>query len=139
MRYALVMALVLPLGVVGCGGGRIPAQGKATANGQPVTGGTLIFTPLGGSGNDKAPGKPASAEIKSDGTFSLGTERAGDGAAAGRYRVIFTPPQQELTEQQRTDGKYKAPPPKYMGMVPKQEEVEVKAGTTIEIELVNRK
>jgi len=132
------MVLALPLGLVGCSGGRAKVQGKVTANGEPVNGGTLIFSPVA-SGNDKTPGKPASAEIKADGTYSLGTDRPGDGAAAGRYRVTFTPPQQELTEEQRTNPKYKAPPPRYVGLSPKETEVEVKKGTSVDVELVGRR
>jgi len=128
---ALVMValLVVVSGLLGCGG-RTPIQGKVTHKGQPVTGGTLVFTPLGGSG------KAATAEIKKDGTFSVGTTRAEDGAELGRYRVAFTPPPQELTEEQRKDPKYIAPPPQYMGLAPKDAEVEFKKGASVDIELV---
>jgi len=137
LRKALLLCLVFPVGLVGCGGGNLaPVKGKVTVSGEPAKGGSLIFSPLG-SGEEASPGKPASAEIQSDGTYTLGTNRPSDGAHVGHHRIGFTPPPQQLTDAQRTDPKYKAPPPLYMGMVPKPNETEVKPGSnTIDIELV---
>jgi hypothetical protein len=106
-------------------------------NGEPVTGGTLIFRPLGAGPDDQNPGKPASAEVQPDGSYILGTNGLLDGAKIGRHHVGYTPPLQQLTEQQRTDPTYHAPPPPYVGLVPKTIEVEVKPGpNTIDLELV---
>jgi len=53
----------------------------------------------------------AAGRIEPDGTFRWGTERAGDGAPAGQYRVIVMPValgDSELAEgkQPAVDGKY---------------------------------
>jgi hypothetical protein len=131
---AAVLGLVVLLPLAGCGGNQAPVTGKLTHKGVPVRGGTVFFSPVGA---DDTAGKPASAEVQADGTFALGTNQPGDGAVVGRHRVTYSPPVQELTEQQRTDTKYHAPPPPYMGLAPKQSEVEVVAGdNTIEVELV---
>jgi len=136
---ASLLSLTLSVGVVGCsGGGLAPVTGKVTYQGQPVKGGTLIFSPVGGE-KEVTTGKSASGEIK-DGTYTLTTNRPGDGAKIGRHRVIFTPPEPERTEEQRTNPKVKTPPTWYVGLAPKESEVTVKAGSnTIDIELVPRK
>jgi hypothetical protein len=131
----VVLSLVFSAALIGCDGGAQQAavSGKVTYMGEAVKGGTLIFGPIG-EGNV---GQPASANIQPDGTYVLGTNRASDGALIARHRVAFTPPPQELTKEQQTDPTYIAPPPAYMGMVPRQVEVAVKAGkNTIDIELV---
>ncbi|MFO0925668.1 MAG: hypothetical protein U0736_01350 [Gemmataceae bacterium] len=62
---------------------------------------------------------------------------AGDGAVVGKHRVTFSPPEPQVTEQQRTNPKFTPPPPPYRGLVPKPAEVEVKADSnTIDLELV---
>lgn len=122
--------------VAGCGRGNsnlAPVTGKVTYNGELVTGGTLIFSPVGG----ESPGKPATAEIRADGTYVLTTDEAGDGGRIGPQTVSFTPPEQELTEEQRTNPNYIAPPPRYAQLVPKEPQVEIKAGDNlIDIELL---
>jgi hypothetical protein len=77
---ALVLGAVL---LVGCGGGGTsPVTGKVVyADGQPVAGGTVIFT-------SAATKTTATGEIKPDGTFQLTTESTGDGAAPGEYSVV---------------------------------------------------
>lgn len=129
-------AWILALLLAGCGkgsGNLAPVSGKVFHNGAAVSGGTLIFSPVGGD----APGRPATAEIGADGAYALTTEAPGDGGRIGLHRVGFTPPEQELTEEQRTNPKYIAPPPRYLHLSPKEGQVEVKAGSnTIDIELV---
>jgi hypothetical protein len=129
-----VLCLVFLAATAGCGSKNI-AQVRGTVKfaGAPVKGGTLIFGPVG----EGKVGQPASATISPDGTFVLGTNGTTDGALIGRHRVVFTPPPQSLTEKQRSDPNYEAPPPEYYGMVPKEAEVEVKVGqNTMEIELM---
>lgn len=123
--------LAMTTAVTGCGGSKMAAvSGTVSHKGKPITGGTLIFSPA-------VSGQPASAEVEPDGTFKLGTIKPGDGALIGKHRVTFTPPPQQLTEKQQSDPKYNAPPPLYMGLVPKQVEVEIKSGPNVlEIELV---
>jgi hypothetical protein len=127
-----LFALALPIALTGCSGDNLaPVSGKVTFKGAPVKGGTLVFSPMG-------EGRPASAEIKADGTYALGTNYPSDGALVGHHRVTFSPPAQELTEKQRHDPKYIAPPPPYVGLHPKQNETDVKAATNnIDIELVS--
>lgn len=120
----------------GCGRSGVPVTGKVTFKGQPVTGGSLIFSPVAASKEQQEPGKPAAGVIKADGTFELATAHGG-GAQVGKHRVTFSPPAQEMTEEQRNNPRYVAPPPPFTGLVPKQVEIEVTSGMTdMEIELV---
>ena len=126
----------LALGLlVGCGGGSASVGGKVTHDGAPVTGGTLQFRPIAAAGA-KDPGMPSSGEIKSDGTYSLGREKENDGAIVGRHQVIYTAPAGQLDAANAKPGDLPTPSP-FEGLVPKQSEVEVKAGkNSVDIELV---
>ena len=55
------------------------------ANGQPLTGGTILFQPFGDSS------LPARGYIQSDGSFQLGTFATDDGAIPGVHKVVITP------------------------------------------------
>ncbi len=55
--------------LVGCGSAGITVKGKVTTGGEPVKGGTLTFAPVA-SGDSNNPGKPSSADVKPDGTFT---------------------------------------------------------------------
>jgi len=122
---------------VGCGGGAgqlavAPTSGKVTLNGEPVIGGSITLSPVGGAKGNA--GKPASATIGSDGTFQLGTYRAGDGAVIGKHRVSFSPPPGET--KTNPDGHTAQLPGKYDGTVLKTTEIEIKPGSnelTIEL------
>lgn len=111
--------------LTGCGSGgdfaTAPAKGIVTCSGQPLTGGTIYFSPIGTpgkTGKDGAiTGKPATGEIQSDGTFILTTYRDNDGAVVGKHRVTYSPPV--------TDGPTKKLP--CAGAAP--QELEVKSGT----------
>ncbi len=129
---------ILILAFPGCGGGSgelqlAPVKGKVIYNGQPVTSGSIHFRPIAVSGaKEGTQGKPASGQIQSDGTFVLTTFRQGDGAIVGKHEVSYIPATggAETYEQQPE----KSP---YLGLVPKEKEVEVKPGTNdITIELV---
>jgi hypothetical protein len=99
--------LLLLCFVAGCGSGRYPVNGRVTyEDGSPVEAGTVI-------GEATVDGKPVGVQgnIEQDGSFSLGGERAGDGAPAGNYRVIVMPValgDMEMAEgkQPAVDGKY---------------------------------
>ena len=91
MRIDSRMRIVLvALGCFACwgcgtaGGGApaalIPVKGKVTYKGQPVTQGRIRFEPDGY-------GRPATGQIKPDGTFELTTQKPGDGVVAGHHRV----------------------------------------------------
>lgn len=61
-------------------------SGKVVVNGQPVTAGTIIFTPKA-DGNEMMAGKPATGYIESDGSFVLSTYGNSDGAVVGSHLV----------------------------------------------------
>lgn len=125
--------------LLGCTGGGAPTgkvTGKVTFDGKPVTSGSLTFAPAAGT-----EGKPAAGAVKADGSYTLSTYAAEDGAVVGRHKVIYSPSagtQQEvqIPEPGKHDEAKPAEVP-FSGLVPKESEVEVKAGTnSINIELV---
>lgn len=135
--WGACLTLVLAGLSAGCGrsGGAAlaPVKGKVLANGQPVTGGSLLFAPAEG---DSAP--PATGAVNPDGTFVLGTTDADDGAAVGRHVVTYNAPPR--SGQEDWDG-YGTPPPEvvspFEGLLPNPAEVEVKPGQNeLTIELV---
>ncbi len=66
----------------GCGGPNLgQVSGTVTAGGRPVTTGTIMFHP--------AEGPTAVGAINADGTYTLTTIKAGDGAAIGSHRVTI--------------------------------------------------
>jgi hypothetical protein len=95
VRVAVGCAVLAALvGVAGCGVKRIPASGKVTLDGQPMTEGVLQFIPDASKGNNLRLG--CSGPI-SNGRWSLATtgmERAdtGTGAPIGWFKVTFTDP-----------------------------------------------
>lgn len=140
---ALVLGnLFLVVVFVGCGGGKSSVTGKVTTKGEPVKGGSLTFAPISaasGTGDKAVPARPAVGKVKDDGTFVMGTDKESDGAPPGKYTVLYSPPTVEWNAPD-WDGKGTAPQaPKsgYEDLVPKEAEVEVKAGKNeINIELV---
>src|SRR5262245_16588694 len=83
---ALAVVAVLA-GAAGCSGGRQPVRGRVTyPDGTPVTEGNVI-----GQMGEGVTSVTVQGEIKSDGTFSWGTERPGDGAPPGKYKVTVVP------------------------------------------------
>jgi hypothetical protein len=62
-----------------------PVRGTVTIDGQPMTGGKVMFAPVAkGSLNS---GRPAFGEIQHDGSFALSTYSDGDGAVVGDHWV----------------------------------------------------
>jgi hypothetical protein len=88
-RFCWPMALgwLILLGAGGCGSQNLfPVNGKvAHKDGTPVTAGMVIFEPV----TQKV---SARGEIKSDGTFQIGTYGNNDGAMEGEYKVVIAPP-----------------------------------------------
>lgn len=82
LRY---FALLLPLAMIGCGGTSNPATesvtGTVTLDGSPYEGAVITFVP------DDASNRAAVATSKADGTYSLTTFAAGDGAQEGTYKI----------------------------------------------------
>jgi len=80
----LVSAGVLVLGATGCGGPKPnPVKGSVTLDGQLVDNAHVVFTPVEGN-------KVASGVTGADGTFELTTDKQGDGAVPGEYKVTVT-------------------------------------------------
>jgi hypothetical protein len=87
----LILLLTLSQGV-GCSDAKFavrPAAGKVLCAGQPVSGGTVTFIPIGDDTTQET-GKVATAEVKPDGTFVLSTYGRFDGAIQGKHRVEYT-------------------------------------------------
>jgi hypothetical protein len=86
-RVLTAAVLLLVPGLAGCGNKLNPVRGTITLeDGTPLTKGLVVFEGTVG-------GAPVSArgEVKPDGTYQLGTYKAGDGALAGKYRVLINP------------------------------------------------
>ena len=73
-HFGRLLGIAVLLSAAGCGGGSSGTlmSGKVTLAGAPVTGGTVIFEPLGGGG------QAASGTIQADGTYSVPNVPAGD-------------------------------------------------------------
>lgn len=87
LRCVLLLA---SLAVLGCGHDEplAPVRGQVFFHGQPLPGGTIVFTPDAERGGR---GPLAYSEIGSDGRYAL---RTGDklGTVPGWYRVTIAPP-----------------------------------------------
>jgi len=74
----------------GCGDGlpkTIPVSGSVRYQGEPLTDGTVVFHPH--EIPEGLPRRTAHGRLQPDGTFTLTTFRAGDGAVPGTYRVTI--------------------------------------------------
>jgi len=83
----VLMAAIL-IGVAACGSDNglnlAPVRGKITYKGEPLKNGTVMFEPDESKGNK---GPQAMGTLKSDGTYILSSQDAGDGAVVGMHRV----------------------------------------------------
>jgi hypothetical protein len=66
-----------------------PVQGKLTAQGKPLAGAFLVFYPIRDLPEGSAKTLPRARTLQ-DGTFSVSTYGANDGAPAGKYRVTVS-------------------------------------------------
>jgi hypothetical protein len=89
---AIASSVVVMVIVLGCGGDesglarRYKVSGKVKYKGEPVAKGTIAFNPT----NPPPPvGRPASSDIE-NGSYTLTTAIAGDGALPGEYKVFIT-------------------------------------------------
>lgn len=94
------VAVLLLLTLSGCGGSGskrklIRVSGTVTFEGKPLTSGTITFVA------DGQPPVNAAGEINQSGTYTLSTERPGDGAAPGTYKIRIeswaSPPKMDET------------------------------------------
>lgn len=114
-----------------------PVSGKMSFQGNPVTGGSLTFSPIMMTGNKETPGSAAFGNIEPDGSFTLTTYKKGDGAIVGKHRVTFGPPGAPPIDEKEHSENSKPVISPYYGLMPKVAEVEVKSGDNkIDIELI---
>lgn len=140
-RAAPVLFGLLTAVSLGCSDGSggfntAPVHGKVTYQGKPVEGGNITFRPLASAdAKDNQVGMPATGGVRDDGTYALSTYGAEDGAVVGKAQVLYSPPYIEPDHELKPGES--APPSPWDGLVPKQQEVEVKPNdNTIDIELV---
>lgn len=87
----------------GCGGEKFPvspAKGKVVCAGNPVTVGSVTFTPVG---EGAELGKPATAAVGPNGTFVLTTNDRFDGAVVGKHKVVYVGPEGDEEEDEDKD------------------------------------
>lgn len=76
--------------------GGVGVSGVVTLAGQPLSKGTITFTP-----DTAGSGSTATGVIGSDGSYRLGTAKAGDGAQPGRYKVTVVSLDSEATMDEK--------------------------------------
>lgn len=114
--FLIASLVACSLGLTGCGSKYHPVTGEIVfPDGTPVkglAGGQIVFNKVGsGGGEAAAAGTSASSPIDADGKFTLGTEAVADGAPAGDYNAVISPPQPTGDEQipKVIDVKYTRP------------------------------
>ena len=129
-RFSLFAAACL-LFLAGCGSKANSVSGKVSFQGQPVTGGSITLAPEAGGG------KPAAANVQSDGTFAMEPGSDAGGAIVGPHRVTYSAPVTELPPGVELQPGQSPPASPFDRLKPKTEVVEIKAGKNeLEIELV---
>jgi len=63
----------------------VPVYGKVTYCGEPVTKGKVMFQPVKPA--EGLPVRPATGELRSDGSFEMSSFESDDGVVPGQYRV----------------------------------------------------
>jgi hypothetical protein len=118
--------------VVGCGGdgGGIVVKGKVEADGKPVTNGMLNITPKTGDGKT---GRTIAAKIGSNGEFVTPPE-----VKEGPAKITFVAPGPEYPAGYTPKLSEPAPESPYSKMKVKADEVVIKSGTLLTIELINK-
>jgi hypothetical protein len=121
-RLGSLAVLTVLVGLTGCGSGRSAVTGRVTyPDGSPLTEGNVIGQMGEGVGSVTVQGR-----VKPDGSFSWGTDREGDGAVPGKYRVAVIP--RGLGDAERAQGKQPAVDPKFSNLQTSGIELEVKEG-----------
>ena len=132
-RMTSICLLLTLLPVLGCGGGsEAEVSGQVTYDGKAVTGGSLTFAPVAEAGNTN-PGAPASASVEEDGSYSVSA------VVPGTNAVSYFPPAMGYPEGHEPEPGEPLPTSGFEGLVPREEKVDVTAGShTIDIELVRK-
>lgn len=91
----------LLLGLAGCSQpvsnpGGVGVSGVVTLEGKPLSKGTITFTPA-----TTGSGSTATGVIGSNGSYQLGTAKAGDGAQPGAYKVTVVSLDSEATMDEK--------------------------------------
>jgi hypothetical protein len=121
-RLTTLAALALLAGVAGCGSDRYPVTGRVTyEDGSPLTEGNVI-----GHSGEGATSVTVQGNVRPDGTFEWGTDKPGDGAKPGKYRVAVVP--RGLGDAEMAAGMLPAVESKYSDPDTSGIEFEVKAG-----------
>jgi hypothetical protein len=119
---ATAAALVVVAGLAGCGSDRASVSGRVSyPDGTPLDEGTVI-----GEAGQGAAAVMAQGSIRPDGTFSWGTDRPGDGAKPGKYRVVVVA--RPLGDSEMSKGMRPAVDKKYAHYDTSGIEFEVKPG-----------
>ena len=121
MRYLAILTVLV--GMSGCNNGRYSVNGRVTyPDGSPLTEGNVI-----GQTGEGAQSVTVQGTVKSDGSFSWGMERDGDGAPPGKYKVAVIA--RGLGDRERSEGKQPAVDPKFSNPQTSGIEFEVKPGS----------
>lgn len=87
VRWSVMLAIGLCI-FAGCGSKLVPVHGKVTLpDGKPAAGSQVVF-----QGGEEKKQFTARGDVGADGTFTMGTEKPGDGVPPGKYSVIVNPP-----------------------------------------------
>jgi hypothetical protein len=124
----IFLAAIFSLGCSKRGGMETaPVSGKVAYRGKAVPTGTVMFVP--------AEGPAATGEIAKDGTYTLTTYKAGDGAVIGKHKVTITALEGmgESLPEQRSPTPPPLIPAKYLSDTTSGLTADVKAGTTNQI------
>ena len=121
-RAGLLVAATALLALAGCGSGRYRVSGVVTyEDGSPLTEGTV-------AGEATIDGKLVAVQgsVQKDGKFDWGTERPGDGAYPGTYRVIVLP--RALGDAEISEGKLAAVEKRFTSYATSNITFDVKSG-----------
>jgi hypothetical protein len=148
-KAMVVLICAAAVALVGCGKGEKlqlgQVKGKVLLDGQPLTQGTVSFTPDQSKGTK---GPMATGPLNDKGEFTLTAAGGGTGAVVGHHKVTVAPPF-DPGMGSSGDGSAKAPPKdaakgpqipqKYVGYATTDLTVEVKAGAQdVTLELKSR-
>jgi hypothetical protein len=104
--FGIMAAVAAAVAVLGCAGDesglarRYSVSGKVTHKGEPVPKGNIVFEPT----NPAPPaGRVAQGTIE-NGSYSLTTANAGDGALPGEYKVIILSSTLDTAEVAKAQG-----------------------------------